>query len=168
MSHVSLPRGCCLCAIAVMAIALSGSAAPADTISATLVDINSGSPYETVNVTFNGFALDHAIAGIQNWQRQSGTQFRGSNFFDTFCVDIVQDVRLGGTYSYNVSSNIADAPKPGTYVQTLGTGTGMGSIRADMIAELWAKFYTPDMSEADAAAFQTAIWELVYENRTSG
>src|SRR5437867_1904020 len=111
MSHISLPHACCLFALAVTAIALSAARAPADTISATVVDINSGSPYETVNVTFNGFALDHAIAGIQNWQRVSGTQFRGSNLFDTFCIDIVQDVRLGGTYTYDISSNIADAPK---------------------------------------------------------
>jgi hypothetical protein len=40
----------------------------------------------------------------------------------------------------------------------------MGVTKADDIRRLYASHYSPSLSGSDAAAFQLAVWEIVYES----
>jgi hypothetical protein len=45
-------------------------------------------------------------------------------------------------------------------------GTEMGPTKANYIAELWAMVNpSPTMTRDQAAAFQSAVWEIVYEDK---
>jgi len=69
---------------------------------------------------------------------------------DAFCVEPFQP-SLSGTNTYDTAT-VASAPQP------LGP---MGDATAKKIEQLWAKFYSPNISNENAAGLQIAIWELV-------
>lgn len=148
--------------------------APANTIVVKQNGVVSDSNYETVNLTIandgtgHSLTLNGAIADEQKWQYVSGTPVSPSPDFDTFCIEILQDVAIGSSYTFDIVPNLANAPTPGTGVTTMGTGTGMGSVRAALIEAMWAHFVPTLVTDADRAAFQSAIWEVVYETATSG
>ena len=69
---------------------------------------------------------------------------------EAFCIEPFQ-ASLSGTSGYDFAT-LASAPDP------LGP---MGDTAAKKIEQLWAKYYSPSISNADAAALQIAIWETV-------
>jgi hypothetical protein len=99
------------------------------------------------------------------WTRTSGVTLAEGNHFDTYCIEILQDVYLGSNYTFTLGT-LPDAPHPGDQVPTVGTGTGMGSVKADLISELWADHFSPTLDAADSAAFQLAIWKIIYTPAT--
>jgi hypothetical protein len=162
-TFVGLKRKLILAVGAMIASAGLAGAASADTITAKVLNVNSGSPYETVNLTVGSTSYSGAISGEQHWQRTSGAPVGTSDNFNTFCIEIMQDVYLGQSYTFTLNPNLAGAPTPGNLVGG-GTGGGMGSARADMIRALWAHAYPTLPDDAHRAAFQAAIWEIVYES----
>ena len=79
---------------------------------------------------------------------------------DAFCIE-TQTISIGGTYPYSVRDAF-DAPIPGGPNDT--SGGPMGTQKADYLAELWGQFHSQVNSNITAAAFQLAVWEIVFED----
>jgi PEP-CTERM motif len=117
------------------------------------ININDG------NAT-NNFST-YGYAGYVNWtQTPLNNNTSMTNHFSTFCIELTQNVSIGGTYTYQLNT-LESAPTPGS-TQT-GAPGGMGSLRADAIRKLWAGAYSSSMTQTQAAAFQLAIWRLEYD-----
>lgn len=91
--------------------------------------------------------------GVFNWATQPGSEINLGDKFKTFCIELVQGINQGDIVMYETTS-VANAPIP---------GPAMGAAAADAISALWAQFWTPSFTNISAAAFQIAIWELVYD-----
>ena len=101
-------------------------------------DINGGSP--------------SGIPGITSW-----TQLPEWGF----CIEM--QYSTGGYQPYTIK-NLQDAPLTGG----IG-GLPMGTTKANYIRELWANHIANvPGNNTNAAAFQLAVWEIVYENNAAG
>jgi hypothetical protein len=126
----------------------------------------------TVTMTFDGLPLSNAVsvivgattvntqAGILQWTRTGGDHpGLPSGSFGSVCVEIDQFLR---STTYDVI-NVEDGPKPGV---ALGAGP-MGPAKANMLAKLWAAYWNDAQGDAaKGAAFQLAVWEVVYDGGT--
>ena len=145
---------------AVVAAAVLGVAgARAEAATVTLVDMGTqyALPYTTVGVTFNGASMGQTIAGPEQWHRQSGSLALGDNF-TTFCIELTQDVWDGAVFTYDIGA-LENVPPPG--VSLAGTGSGMS--KADYLRKLWALHESQVVDGMTGAAFQTAVWDIVYD-----
>ena len=97
----------------------------------------------------------------------SGRTFNNGDQFSTFCSELTEFISPGTTYTYN-SSAIEDMPSHGQI------GAPMMAFRAGLLQELFDNHWahatngTSDTIYSDtieAAAFQVAVWEIVYEDR---
>lgn len=169
------------CALAICGV----SSASADTLNANLNGVLFAPPYTTVTLQLytdatqahiatdaGGHAINGSyIAGAELWTRTGGTATvaQGTNF-KTYCIEITQDVVLGQGYGFTLNYNLANTPVPGSDVVTVptGSGSGMGTGKADLLSRLWAADYTASLSDANhSAAFQLAIWKIVYADPTT-
>lgn len=134
-----------------------GISASADTINATL---NSVTPSQTsVGINLNGHS-ENAWAGMLQWHKNSGSYTGLTGNFQTFCVEITQNVILGSSYTFNVVSP--------TLVPNPSLPNGMGVARAARLSELFGEYYLlADDSNNNAAAFQVAVWEIVNDDTLS-
>ena len=142
--------------------AMATRQASADSITANITGVKyATSGYTTVGVIFNGTNYGQVIAGPEMWHETSGTINLGdaNGDFLTFCVEINQDVYLGGTYTFTTGT-VASAPTPGTPLP--GSG-GMGTIKANLLNDLWTRHYSDVTDATTGAAFQVAVWEVVYD-----
>lgn len=129
--------------------------------------------FDTIEATFNGvspgsngtYSLDgganwtaSGAAGQFNWTRTGGTYAGAQGAFMAFCTELTEHVGAGNGYSYEVKP-LELAP------DSLG---GMGAAKAELIRELFGRFYSPAfgavLSSDRATAMQLSIWEIVYEN----
>ena len=119
------------------------------------------SSYTTVGVKFNGSDIGQVIAGPEMWHQTGGTTLLGdsSGNFLTFCVEINQDVYLGSTYGFYTGS-VDTAPTPGNPIPG---SSGMGASKATLLKELWARHYANITDANSGAAFQIAVWDIVYD-----
>jgi hypothetical protein len=129
-------------------------------------------------VTYNGGAEQTQItggAGQINWINSSSNPagdvaFTGS--FSTYCIDLLQDINFGNTYTYDVKPLASGAPQPGAYLANSGIGSPMGSVRAADITKLYDLHYAQTLGgvsdNTNRTAFQLAIWNLVYDNSNNG
>ena len=149
------------CAAIVLA-GLAAGHASADSIVAKITGVKyATSSYTTVGVVFNGTDYHQVIAGPEMWHQTAGTTLLGdsSGNFLTFCVEINQDVHLGGTYTF-YTGTVESAPTPGNPIPG---SSGMGAAKAALLDELWARHYA-DITDANSgAAFQVAVWDIVYD-----
>jgi hypothetical protein len=126
----------------------------------------------TVIVTFNGEITSESIqrdvgdgagfvgttTGEFSFTRTGGTDVGDpTGTFFAFCIEPREFVTDGGTYTYDLT--------------TLDQGTtnigGMGAAKADLIRELFGRYYPVIGAPIDAehaSAIQIAIWEIVREN----
>jgi hypothetical protein len=153
------------CARAVPSWLLTGSAAilfvlgistpvHADYAIATFVNV---SPGENVGIPIDG-NTHSTTAGVFNFTDASGI-FTGS--FSGFCIDITQPIFPHLPVMFSVAP-LSGAPVDGSH------STGMGTLRANLIAELWYNnFDSIGTNASKAAAFQLAIWEIVNETHTN-
>jgi hypothetical protein len=143
--------------------AIAGGAASADTVVAKLNGVQyAGSGYTTLDLTLGSNVYKNAIAGPQMWQQTGGTLALPSVNFLTYCVEITQDVMLTNpatSYTFYTGS-IDTAPTPGDMVPG---GPGMGLPKSVLIQELWARHYGDVTDATSGAAFQVAIWDIVYD-----
>lgn len=147
---------------------LTGVGVPAGTydtvniklLDATLIDNSS-------HTLFSG----NAIAGVERWTYVSGTPVYEGNNFLTYCIEITQDVQLTNpptSYGFTFGA-LKNAPQPGSGVNPDGSGTGMGSVKAGYLQELWGRDYNTSLtSAANSAAFQLAVWKIVYGDTMTG
>jgi hypothetical protein len=70
------------------------------------------------------------------------------------CVDLMDTSSIPGfSVQYNVTMQIEPCPDK----------SPMGQEKADLLRRLWNLEYDPAMSRHDAAAFQVAAWEIIYD-----
>lgn len=104
-------------------------------------------------------------AGVMNWRRTGGTHIGNPALgdFEAFCIEITQYAN-SGTYD---AAGLNVAPNPGQFVTNPDPGfggLGMGADKANQITYLWDQYYaTARTTSSTAAAFQVAVWELVYD-----
>ena len=122
------------------------------------------SSYTTVGIVFNGSDLHQVIAGPEMWHQTAGTTLLGdaNGNYLTFCVEINQDVLLTNpptTYGF-YTGTVASAPTPGNPIPG---ASGMGTAKATLLEELWARHYGDVVDATSGAAFQVAVWDIVYD-----
>lgn len=150
--------------------------ASAGTINATLTGVGLN---QIVTARYNG--TDYAVyAGQLNWSTSDSTL---GPTFQTFCIEFTQDVYIGSSYTYSTLSDIGMAPYPyvaptGTIAGGMSTVDGLGTTRdkETLIRQLWGQYYnsTHDgiaigayTDSIETAAFQVAIWKILYETSTN-
>jgi MYXO-CTERM domain-containing protein len=142
-----------------MGVGLLTAPAFGGTIIATLDSLD---PSSTLHYSLNGSDAT-TLAGVFNWTRTGGSHgLEIGTAFDTFCIELTQGVALGGSHTLDVIP-VHTGPIPGS--PETGGMAGMGLAKADDLAKLWAEYYDDALlSAAHAAAFQTAVWEIVYDD----
>jgi hypothetical protein len=132
---------------------LGSGAAPGSVVSLYIDQDGVYPPYEfSSDFTRAGYLL-HDVASA------TGVGMAIDNPLWTFCIDVTQTPSYGTYATYDVVP-LTEAPNP-TFI-----GSTLTSARAALLQELWGRYHSTTMNAQQAAEFQLAIWELVYE--TSG
>jgi hypothetical protein len=142
----------------------------------------SATPIDSVTMSYNGFGAKNMMtvwgggqsglsiyAGMFMFNKTASTGT--GNLLDNgtiggFCMDLSEYLATGSK-TYEVLQP-SEGPKPNNVL-----GGGMGDVKANYLSELWGRhfdsswmaggIYTPTQN-AQAAAFQAAIWEVIYED----
>ncbi len=146
-----------LAVLAGMATACSMASA-AFTVQATYIDTSPG-VWGFVSIDSGVGYAGPVKAGQFNWQRTGGTYSGLQGNFGTFCIEIHQDIFPGNNYTYDVNT-VANAPLPINILY----GTPMGAAKAAKISELYGRNFATLAGDVAYAAFQLAIWDIVYDN----
>lgn len=141
------------------ALAMAASAS-AGTVIATF---NSVSPSVNVNYV-SPVGSGSTTAGVFNWTRTGGTHVGSpAGNFSSFCIELNQNVAFSSSYTFNIQA-LKDSPSPGLPVPG---PLGMGATKASDLKKLWAAYRNSIVDNTTAAAFQVAVWEIVYEASTN-
>ncbi|QOJ13892.1 MAG: PEP-CTERM sorting domain-containing protein [Planctomycetia bacterium] len=150
-------------AVATLVLSASAAMASAATVKADFINISpSRGDFDYV---LNG-NNDETTAGVFNWQTVPGGD-TDLGLFQSFCIELGQGVGDGVLFSIVPLGN---GPLPGTGTGGPGVNGPMGSAKAALIGELWARRHasiftgTTSQQRDKAAAFQVAIWEIVYDD----
>ena len=136
----------------------AGVRAGADTVTLIDMDQKYATPmYTTIGVTLNGTSMGQVIAGPEQWQRLSGSSALGDNF-TTFCIELTQDVWDGAVFTYDIGA-LESVPPPGVSLAAVGSEMS----KADYLRKLWALHEYQVVDGMTGAAFQTAVWDIVYD-----
>ena len=107
--------------------------------------------------------------GQINWTNASGDAREAGlpASFTTFCIDGQQGVAPGRATTFTDFSTALNANPFG------GTTSAMGVDRANLLTQFWNQFGPADnvagfSTATDAAAFQLAVWEIVYDATPAG
>jgi len=141
---------------------VTAAAASAITVTAQLTDVNPG-----LNVSVHRANNTNVStrAGVYNFDLISDDGWGAlADPFPAFCIDLNQYVWYGGTFSWEVKSP-EEAPVPGP------DGHPMTSAQHLDLRKLYAMYYvgaTTGGSNVESAAFQAAVWEIVWEAPANG
>lgn len=85
--------------------------------------------------------------------------FSDGQEFHSFCTELLQNVNPGNDYTYDCVSP-TDVPSPNG-----GLFEGMSDDQASILSSLFSQHYATAVegTNTEAAAFQIAVWEIVYE-----
>jgi hypothetical protein len=144
-----------ICALTLLAAAVPAAVCSADIITARLDEV---APKRTVSLSKNsGVSFEDVGAGTSQFTRLGG-DYSGPGAdgeFEAYCIQLTQSITWGETYDFETREPEL-SPVP---------GSGMGTARADLLAELYGRFFAPGTtSRDDAAAFQLAVWEIVHDD----
>jgi hypothetical protein len=139
-------------------LATASTPALAGTVTATF---NSASPSLALSFV-SPVGIASGQTGVYNWTRTGGDHVgTPTGNFSTFCIELNQHISFGGSYTYTVMK-LEDAPNPGLPEPGVN---GMGAVKAANLKKLWAAYRDSIGTDAvKAAAFQVAVWEVVYED----
>jgi hypothetical protein len=133
-------------------------------INATLTGLN---PYIFGKLSLDGVEIPLNGNGGVGQLQWSGNASNSSPFkgtFYTYCIDLLEDIGFWGNYNFDITP-LELAPKASAYPGGMPS-TGMGSVKADEIAELYGLDYASTLDRSSGVqreAFQLAIWNLVYD-----
>lgn len=144
---------------AVLTVLAFAGAAAADTVRSTFVGVGPG---QNVTMDYSGNNIG-TQAGAYNFNRDLGNPGTYAGLTPTyiaFCIDLTQSISNGSTHTFN-TYDAADVP-------TSPAGA-MGAARADLMAELFGRFYltlddNPSLLNRMYAAFQIAVWEIALDD----
>jgi hypothetical protein len=146
-------------------VALLSSVALATPVSVTYVGYG---PFETANIKYSkdgtSKTISGVVAGYYNIKIAGIDGWNPGDIFKSFCVDVFDNVPPinSANTGYELVS-LDEVPK-----QNAGP---MGAVRATRLKKLWANYYSTTFVAQYAAAFQLAVWEIVYDddlNLTNG
>jgi hypothetical protein len=148
------------------------SAAKADSVTATITSPLAGQQ----DVGVNSPVLHGTdSAGGFNWVNATGTGPNGSKIpssFRSYCIELTQGITLGGTFTFQLA-NLENAPKPTQSASSLaldGKADNMRRLFDVVISGLAAGVAAQDVNTMTgdyAAAFQLAVWDIVYDKSTN-
>lgn len=142
----------------------------------------SATPVDSVTMTYTGYGAKDAMtiwgggwsglnvySGLFMFNKTASTgtgNLIENGAIGGFCMDL-SEYLASGPKTYEVL-NVSAAPKPTAFL-----GSGMGAVKAAYLSELWSRYfdstwmaggtYTP-VQNTQAAAFQAAVWEVIYED----
>ncbi len=145
---------------ALVIAAMSAPALGTDMVNMTLVALNGQGisyDYDDGSDAFSG----NTTAGLFQWVVNSSTSddISAGQALNSFCVELLQNVHVGNSYDYEVVDP-TEVPAPNGFLDP-----GMSTEQASMISSLFDQHWDDanDGSSLSAAAFQIAVWEIVYE-----
>lgn len=142
-------------AIASVVVAIaSGSALAASTVEMHKIGTGLG---KEIKIVYNGDAFDAFAGEIIHEFRNGvglGEQFNGKTMA-TYCVEVTQTVTESYKV-YEVTDDVGSIPEP-------AMGAARGDALNDMFAILLEKRAEGVFSNDWAAAFQIAVWDVVYD-----
>lgn len=142
-------------------IGATGILAAAGSASAAFVTmtLDSITPKVNISTTRNGGSSWQTLsAGRFNWHGAITNPVGLQGDFSAFCIELTQGVSVGNTYSSYEAIQLAAAPQPAA-----SPYAPMGVGDARLISDLWEKHRESLTTANDYAAFQIAIWEIVYD-----
>jgi len=106
------------------------------------------------SVRIDGFSNGYAAVDVtvDSFGTIGAGQFRGTldgNAFLTYCTDLFQSFSWGQTYAYSLVAN--------------GDTGGFTLAQADRLGKLYTVAGGAATNTIDSAAFQLAVWELLYD-----
>jgi len=116
--------------------------------------------YEQVVVSHSYVGDSPFRAGVYNIMIDTGVPGEDPTRYESFCIDLKQDVS-GEYHPYGVAF-VDQAPLDGG-----SAWTPMGTSKANDVRELWHEHIAEVSDSTTAAAFQVALWEIIYENTTA-
>lgn len=148
----------------------AGNASAAPTIDAKLDAVGLSQGGVTVSYNSNNYASNAGgrfdwtvLANPDNLTFRSPTGGESQSKFASFCIELTQNVTPGASYTGILINALANSPQPGT------NNTPMGATAAALLSNMWYQNITNSASKlpltnaTQAAAFQIAIWEIVYD-----
>lgn len=143
-----------ICAIVAASALLAGGTASAQNIDLSYGGLHFGNSNTLTAQTNYG----HFYAGAMDWTVTGGGESYGFNVGDqitTFCTEVTQTVQANTDYGF---TELDQAPN---------SSGGMGEERAGLVQSLYDNYFSEALNSAfESAAFQIAIWEIVYESST--
>ncbi len=136
----------------ILALILAGTAGVASADSVNLTYDGQGAYGNTITVSLSGgLFFQNGSSSSNIWAGQLAVTVDGQSI-DVYCTELTQ---WAGSGVFDVIA-LPDAPRP---------GEGMGQAKADAIQQLYnATNGAMDIdTNAEAAAFQAVIWEIVYD-----
>lgn len=118
------------------------------------------SPYEQVSLMHPYIGTSPFRAGVYHIMIDTGEPGTEPTRHESFCIDLKQEVS-GQYYAYNVDE-VGNAPLDGN-----SAWTPMGVVKSNNVTELWHEHIAGVVDATTAAAFQVALWEIIYENTTA-
>lgn len=150
-------------AAAGIVLALLASPATADVIG-TLQGVNPGLTGYLSGTALSGGAA-HVWAGQLDWGNVSGLKNPSQTTFWTYCIQINNDIGIGGTYRWALTdlANTLDVDmNPSLKVQKATALQQLfGYVKAQAATGTPVAGGLP-LGNAQAAALQVAVWEIVY------
>lgn len=117
-----------------------------------LQSITPNSPYSTSTISYSGsLGINVSPTTVTLGSFNMVNQTTPGLDFKAFCIDIFNNVNVGGTYSYN------EAASPNPVWSTLAE---------NRINYLFSTYVTP-LADDTPAAFQLALWEVINEGDNS-
>lgn len=158
-----------LCTAVILSLpCLVAKGTPLGTVDIVLDSANDGhGAYDIVDVWGGGYSGTSMYAGVYTLDKTAGTgagDLWDNGLLSTFCIELQELVPL--------STSTYDVVRPQTVYNSVLGGT-LGDEKAGYLCELWEGFFDeawtgsgPHTSEenSDAAAFASAVWEIVYED----
>jgi len=150
----------CTCALVVSGVFASSVSATPLTMSGTLEGFQHGHVSLSVHAqgANSAWHRSNLKTGMFKWSQ-------GNSTFNTFCIELTQSNSEGQNVVFDVNQ-LNDAPNPG-HSNFPHLDGGMGTFRAGLIQDLFNNHHASAIDSVTTAAFQVAIWAILYETDSS-